>query len=419
MLYRTFIASLGIALLLAAPIQAARGGAAARAGAARADVDAELDRLRAEGFTALYSLEYGAAGRAFGEMIRVAPDRPEGYLFRATNTWFESLFKKRLLSTNLYARDEFYEQKERAIEPAVDKSFRADLQKAISLGEARVKASPNDIEALYYLGAAHGSLAGYEASMARAFMSALKHGSKSVDLHEKVVKQDPKYADAYLTIGMYHYVVGSLPLPVKLLAAVGGVRGSKKDGLAEIERVVREARRNADDARVVLVGLYMREGRREDALALLRELKAKYPANYVIALEEASVLAQLGRREEAYAAYDALLETPRATAKAKDFIDYWYAEALRAGGEHARALEHYSAVWQWKGADADLVTLARLGAGQCLDALGRRPEAVASYEIVKERPDILDSRRKAERFLKDAYSPSQPMAQTGQAASAS
>jgi tetratricopeptide (TPR) repeat protein len=414
MLYRLIVILLALAL---APVASARA-TDARVGA-RASVDGELERLRVEGFNRLYSLEYDAAGTLFTEMIRIAPERPEGYLFRATNTWFGSLFNKRLLSTNLYARDEFYEQKEQAVDPAVDKSFRADLEKAIALGEARVAADPKDLDALYYLGAAHGSLAGYEGSMARAFMSALKHGSKSVDLHERVIERDPLYVDAYLTIGMYHYVVGSLPLPVKLLAAVGGVRGSKKNGLAELERVVREGRRNADDARVVLVGLYAREGRREDALALLRELEARYPSNYVLALEEANTLAQLGRRDEAYAAFERLLATPRATAKAKDFVEYWYAEALRAGGEHQRALERYAGVWQWKGADADLMTLSRLGAGQCLDALGRREEAVASYQIVRGRPDILDSRKKAERFLKTAYSPSQPMASTGQTPRAS
>ena len=416
MLYRSLSFSLVLALSLST---VARGADESAADIGRPSVASEIERLRVEGFTALYSLDYPAAGRAFSEMVRIAPDRPEGYLFRATNTWFESLFKKRLLSTSLYSRDEFYEQKEKTVDPAVDHKFRADLQKAIALGQARVAANPKDVDALYYLGAAHGSLAGYEASMARAFMSALRHGSKSVELHEKVIGLDPKFADAYLSIGMYHYVVGSLPLPVKLLVAIGGVRGSKKDGLAELERVVREGRRNADDARVILIGLYMREGRREDALTLLRELGAKYPLNYILALEEGHTLVQLGRHEEAYAVFERLLATPRAAASATDYIEFAYAEALRAGGDPARALEHYTRTWQWRGADADLVTLARLGAGQCLDALGRRPEAVASYRIVLGRPDILDSRKKAEGFIKSPYSPSKPMASTGQQSSAS
>jgi tetratricopeptide (TPR) repeat protein len=293
------------------------------------------------------------------------------------------------------------------------------VDRAIKLGEARVAANPKDVEAIYYLGAAHGSLAGYEASMARAFMSALKHGSKSVDLHEQVLKLDPTYADALLTIGLYHYVIGSLPLPVKLLVAVGGVRGSKKNGLKEIERVIAEGRRTSDDARVVLVGLFQRERRPEDALRLLRELEQKYPSNYVLRLEAGNTLVEMGRYAEAVGVFEKLASTPRAMNEAQDFVEFAFAEALKKNGDHEKALTHYERVVSWKGADGDLVTLARLGSGQCQDALGRRTDAIASYKLVLKRPDILDSRKKADTFIKTPYAPSRPIAPTGQAESAS
>ena len=206
--------SLALALavtLLASPPAHAQSERADAALAAPSPSARSVDSLRVEGFDALYSLDYTRAGKAFDEIVRLTPERPEGYLFRATNTWLKSLFDSRLLSLSLYSNDEFYAQKEKTVDPAVDKSFRADIQKAVEKAEAILAKNPNDLEALYYLGAAHGSLGGYEATMARAFFSALKHGSKSVDLHEKVLKLDPKFADAYLTVGMYHYVVGSLP----------------------------------------------------------------------------------------------------------------------------------------------------------------------------------------------------------------
>jgi tetratricopeptide (TPR) repeat protein len=418
---QSFVMPLALSLALAGQA-AARPAAPALPAAADTPAEAasvEVERLRTEGFNALYSLEYEAAGRAFDRLVALTPEHPQGYLFRATNTWFRSLFKQRLLSASLYASDAYYEQKERTVDPAVDKAFRADLNRAIKLGEARVAANPKDVEALYYLGAAHGSLAGYEASMARAFMSALKHGSKAVDLHEKVLELDPSYADAYLTVGMYHYVVGSLPLPVKLLVAVGGVRGSKKAGLAELERVVKDGRRNADDARVVLIGLYQREKRLEDSLRLVRELQEKYPANFILRLEEGNTLSELKRYDEAAAVFEKLTATPRAMSEARDFVEFSYAEALRKNGDHKEALAHYERVAAWKGADADLVTLARLGAGQCLDALGRRQDAIASYKLVLQRAEILDSRKRAEGYLKTPYVPSTPMASTGQAAAAS
>jgi tetratricopeptide (TPR) repeat protein len=415
---RNYLALALAAMLVASPVataQSERAGALASAAPAVKSVE----MLREEGFAALYSLDYVRAGAAFDDLVRLAPERPEGYLFRATNTWFKSLFDRRLLSLSLYSNDEFYAQKEKTVDPAVDKAFRADIQKAVEKAEVILAKSPNDVEALYYLGAAHGSLGGYEASMARAFLSALKHGSKSVDLHEKVLKLDPKFADAYLTVGMYHYVVGSLPFFVKALAAVGGVRGSKKQGLQELERVAREGRRTADDARVILVGLYVREKRYEDALAMVRGLSARYPDNYLLPLEEANTLVKLGKLDEAYAVYDRLLAHPRAKVEARDFVAFSYGEALRLGGKYERAVAQYESVWGFKGADADLVTLARLGAGQSHDALGRRKEAVAHYRVVSQRADVLDSRKKAARYAKEPYSPSSPIASTGQQPSAS
>ena len=373
-----------------------------------------LDEQRSAGLAALYSLEYARAQKSFDEFVRLAPDRPQGYLYRATTVWLKSLFDQRLLSTSLYSRDDFYAQKEKTVDPVVDKAFRADLKRAIELADARVKSNPKDTESLYYLGAAHGALGGYEATMARAFFAALRNGSKAVDLHEKVLKLDPKFADAYLTIGLYHYVVGSLPFAVKIAAVMGGVRGSRREGLAEIERAAKQGVRIGDDARVMLVGLYAREGRLDDSVATLRELKAKYPVNYIVALEEANTLVKLNRHDAAYEAFAKLADTPRATAEARDFLEYSHGEALRLGGRYDRALSRYALVWTWKGADRDLVTLARLSAGLCHDALKQRAEALAQYRIVLRRADVLDSHKRAERVIREPYAPSLPMASTGQ-----
>jgi hypothetical protein len=69
-----------------------------------------------------------------------------------------------------------------------------------------------------------------EEAVERRHFAALRDGSDAVDHHRAVLKLDPKYIDAQVTIGLYEYAVGSLPLPVKLLAGLTGFRGSKKKG---------------------------------------------------------------------------------------------------------------------------------------------------------------------------------------------
>src|SRR6266851_1762224 len=81
-----------------------------------------------------------------------------------------------------------------------------------------------------------------------------------------------------------------MTLPVKLIAGVAGFRGSKKRGLATLERVAKEGHWVHDEAKTLLIVLYTREKRYADAAALARELGARYPRNYLYRLEAADAL---------------------------------------------------------------------------------------------------------------------------------
>ena len=132
---------------------------------------------------------------------------------------------------------------------------------AKSLAEARLKKDPRNVEALYYLGAAEGLEAAYTASVERKYVAAMRVGNSALDHHREVLKLSPDYHDAELTIGLHNYVVGSLSLPLKMIAGTMGVRGSKKRGIETLERVVAEGKWARDLAGVLLVDLYKREKR--------------------------------------------------------------------------------------------------------------------------------------------------------------
>ncbi|HEX2270903.1 MAG TPA: hypothetical protein VHH35_15270, partial [Pyrinomonadaceae bacterium] len=50
---------------------------------------ARLDTLRAEGYEALYNLDYEGARKRFREMIQLAPDHPSGSQCFAASLWVE------------------------------------------------------------------------------------------------------------------------------------------------------------------------------------------------------------------------------------------------------------------------------------------------------------------------------------------
>jgi hypothetical protein len=405
--------------------QSAAAQGAAKSESAKVDASsptfdrARFERLRAEGSEALMNLDYETATARFKEMAAAFPDHPGGTQYLAAALWLKTLNNSRRLQSGLYNSDSFYEGEEDKDDPKTVGEFRELTRTAKMLAEARLKKNPDDVEALYFLGATQGLKAAYEGAVERRFMGALRDGNDSVDLHQKVIKLDPNYHDAELTVGMYQYILGDLPWIVRQMAKVGGFSGSKKKGIATLERVTREGNWARDDARVMLIPLYKRERRFADAAAITRELSAKYPRNYIFKLEaadalvsQASVLRATNPAEaakieqEAFATFESLLNersSRGAVAHQIDQIHFQYAEALYTAGQMERAAKEFVAAAATPNAEATLATMAHLRAAQSLDLAGKRADAVAQYKAVLARPDVYKAHEAAEQGLKEPY----------------
>src|SRR4051812_47307677 len=283
---------------------------------------AKFEKLRIAGSEALFNLDYDGARKNFKGMAVAFPNYPAGPQFLADTLWAETLYQSRRLQSSLYGDDDtFYSTSDDKPDPAVVDQFRALTRQARVLTEARLRLDPKDVEALYFMGAIEGLKASFEEAVERRHFAALKDGSDAVDKHREVIKLEPNYHDAEITIGLYDYTVGSLPLPVKIAAGMFGFRGSKKRGLATLERVAKEGKWVHDEAKTLLIVLYTREKQFGEAASYARELAAKYPRNYLYRLEAADALvsqAALDRQtnhtngitateKEAFATFDALL----------------------------------------------------------------------------------------------------------------
>jgi tetratricopeptide (TPR) repeat protein len=414
-------------LSLSVNAQAKRGAAAtaksasapAEKAAAGAFDQKRFDALREEGFDALYNLDYEGARRRFREMTAAFPEHPAGYQFLAASLWLKTLNESRRLQASLYNNEGFYKEKDDKADPKVTAEFKELTNRTEQLCEARLKADPKDADALYYLGASEGLKAAWGSMVERSFMSALSNGKDSVGHHRDLLKIDPAYTDAKVTVGMYDYVVGTLPPLVKLGATFIGLRGSKKRGLATLEEVAREGRWARDDAKSLLIALLKRERRFRDAYTYANELATKYPRNYLFKMEAADALvsqAEVDRatdpeaakktEAEAFATFDSLL-TPQHGANAPkpplDLVHYNYGDALLVAGQAERAVKELNAAAAVPGAEASMVTRARLRAAQALDVAGKREEAVKQYEAVLARPNVYDSHEDAKRGLKEPY----------------
>ncbi len=388
-----------------------------------------LDKLRIEGSDALYSLDYDAARVKFKEITRVFPDHPAGPLLLANSLWLEKLNESRRLQASLYSTQSFFAKTDEKPEPKLVEQFRQWTRMAKQLAEARLKRNPRDVEALYFIGATKGIKAGFAATVERRFSAALRDGSDGVDNHRAVIKLDPSFRDAELSIGLYDYILGSLPPPVRILASIFGARGSKKRGITTLERVAKDGGLAREDAKVLLIALYKREKRFADALALSRNLAEKYPRNYLFKLEAADALSSLiavekhvGRasvaaehERQALEIFDTLLKekNEREPGPALDLIHLRYGEAALAANQPDKAAKQFLAAASASNAERSIVTLANLRAGQCFDLLGKRDEAIARYNEVLKRPNVYNSQEDARRWLSRAVSARSPTLRDG------
>ncbi len=361
-----------------------------------------FEALRRAGFEAFYNLEYEKAREYFERLATDFPEHPAGPLYLATHAWIEWLHRTRRLQTGIYINPAFYAQPEERADEQQEKQFRDLIERAIEKAQARLHADEADVEARYFLGAAYAVLAGYEATVLRKFFSALRNGLRAVKEHREVLRRDPGFADAYLTVGLYEYIVGSLPLAVRILIALGGIRGSRERGIQQLEEAARSGKYVADDARTLLIAVYYREKRFPDALRTLEELISRYPRNHLFALERANLLMRMGERAEAVRAFEELLTHP-AYREMQDLIRYQYAEALFQSGYKQAALHHFRRLLALEDAQADLKTLAHLRIGQILDLRGERRAAQKEYRTVLARPDVLDAHEQARRYLRKPY----------------
>jgi tetratricopeptide (TPR) repeat protein len=380
----------------------------------------QLDSLRRSGLEALYNLDYDKAQKDFKEIVRLYATHPAGPQLLAARLWIKTLYESRRLQSSLYSSESFYSSGDDTVDAKIITEFRNLTREARRLAESRLKQNPKDIEALDWLAVIEGLKASFEEGVERRHFAALRDGDDAVDHHREVLKLDPTFIDAGLTMGLYEYVVGSLPLPIKVVAGLTGFRGSKKRGLQMLERVAKEGNWSRDDAKTLLIVLYTREKRFADALGHARELTAKYPRNYLFRLEAADALvAQAGverkaknieaavkAEREAFATFDELLHdrSVRDTvSRALDLVHFKYGEVLLTAGEGERAAREFLAATKVQRAEPALVTMAHLYAARAFDLVGKREEALAQYREVLTRPNIYAAHDEAKKGLRQPY----------------
>ena len=251
--------------------------------------------LISRGFDHFYNLEYDRAIADFTSAAHQHPDEAGPWNHLAQAILYRAMFRSGALETQLVTNSNPFLRREKVqVPPADAASFDHAIQNVLDSSQARLRKNRDDTAAFYDLGVAYGLRSNYNFLVRKAWVDTLHDATRANKAHKRVTELDPNNTDARLIPGVYDYVVGSLPLGYRMLGFLTGYHGNRERGIHAVETVAREGRSNRVDAQVLLVAIYRRERRAQEAIPLLDNLARQFPRNYLLRFELAQMYKDLG-----------------------------------------------------------------------------------------------------------------------------
>jgi tetratricopeptide (TPR) repeat protein len=264
----------------------------------------EAAALRQRGLEFGYNLDYPEAFAAFKAAEAADPDDPAAYRLAAATIWMRLLFNQGAITVDDYLGEARSTVSRVPPDPSLARAFHDELQHALALSERTAQAHPADADAHYELGAAYGVLASYTATVEGHVFSSLGPARGAYHEHERALDLDPSRLDAGLVLGLYRCAVAELPLPKRWLAYVAGFDGDRDRGMHLVEDAAQYPGDLQANAEFMLILLYSRAHRYEDALRVIVALEHRYPRNRLLWLEEGRAALSAGRPGAARAALE-------------------------------------------------------------------------------------------------------------------
>ena len=258
--------------------------------------------------------------------------------------------------------------------------------KAIGQADALLQVNSKDTNALFARGWARSLKATYLAMVQRSFAGGLHLALQARSDHDKVLEIDPNYVDAKMVVGVYQFVVGSLPFAFKILIGFTGITGSKTKGMEMLKDSAARGVITSVESRTAMALFLRREAQYTEAISITRNLSVQYPHDFLFFLEEGNLLKDAGQGQQAIAAYRRLLDE----AKKPGYFPNphlelaWYGlgDSLRGQNMNAEAVVAYEEGAAQPTISAELKRRCLLNAGEVYDRMNQHDKAVAEYQAV-------------------------------------
>lgn len=331
------------------------------------------------------NLHYEEAAEIFEEIILREPENPRGYFLRSAVYFW--MFSEDVKNTD------------------IGDKFRDLSYEAVEIAEAKLDKDENDIDAMFYLGGAYGSLGRYY-TMNQSYLNAYWYGKKGVNYLEDVIELDSTYYDAYLGLGIYHYLADVLPRFIKILSFILGMTGDKEVGIRELGLAAEKGIYTKTEAMFFLAAIYTyREREYEKAIDIFNQLLDRYPDNPGALLSLGRCYSNMGECDLAIAAYEKILQNKeRQSRLPRGSVHYQLGDVYYKKNDFSRSRDHYllaiASDTAKVGKKRWITPWAHYKVSHCYEILGNKERAMYHLEQVSEEDNERAYERAQERIDK-------------------
>lgn len=236
--------------------------------------------LLQQGFDSMYNLSFLQAHEDFQTWERKYPDDPRGPVFDAAAYLFSEFDRLKILQSEFFVDDQTYEGLSRRIpDPKIRRDFEKALDQSRHLAEARLRRSPNDIDARFANVLRLGLHADYLALIQKQNLAALSEVKQATQSAEELVKLCPDCYDAYIAIGIENYLLSLKPAPIRWLLHATGAQTDRQVGIEKLKLTATRGVFLKPYAQILLAMAALRQKDVGEARRLLADLGTRYPRN--------------------------------------------------------------------------------------------------------------------------------------------
>ena len=346
-----------------------------------------------KGLDELYNLRFEQALEHFQSIDRRYPKHPIGPFLESLSTWWKIL---------LDLSDQSH-----------DREFYVAMDEVIKRCNKALKKNPQDVDALFFKGAALGFRGRLRSNRGDWFKSATD-GKKAMDYVLAVPELVPDNSDYVFGKGIYDYFAAVVPEEYPYVKPVMSFfpSGDRDRGLSLIQQTAAEGYFIKTEAVYFLLQIYfLFEKDYNKCVEYATWLTSQYPGNAYFKAIEGRVYAHWGRWTQSREVFESVLESYRAgengyTSSAAEQALYYLGRERMVRRDYNAASAYFSelaTITDRVRDDTYFKVLGVLRQAMVDDARGYRERAVKGYKKVLKMKDWSGAHERAERYLEQAY----------------